>query len=558
MAELWPFAAHGPVGEVLEWRTDVLQSAAAEQRLALRAAPHETLTLTHRLDAAGLAQALAIARRGMGSDWIVPLWQMAARTVSDPQAGDTTLAVDTLSADYRAPGFAVLATAGGPAQLVEIAAVRPDGLDLAAPLPAGLVAPVVAPARAGRLLAPLDISRTRAGLATVTARFLLGDPADLSGLRGTALYVAIDTSGSMAGTKIAAAVAAVQALLGELGASVPPVLRNDLCLVLWNATVSGMEIRRDADQADCAALAAWLAASAAAGGGTDFAVALGPAPDFFAGAGTKRRVMLFLTDGEPSPTSSAAAAVALRDTIADLEVFGFNIELANTTWTAMLDTTPSDGVPVIAPGDTGALRDTLLGALFGLPRHLGHDVLIDPSLLRQPLAETLAHPVEAVESGLGPVAFEPLRDLVARGSMITLKDRRPAAAWTRRRWLHRLRGRTGAFWLPSWGRELTLLAPAAPGDTELLVAAGLDPAEWLGRSVLFDLPDGPLIRSITAAIYDALGLRLTVGALDRALPVTTPGHLLTLSRLDTDRIEIDHRPGGAELSLATLEAPDPV
>lgn len=555
---LWPFAAHGPATEVLEWRTDVLQSEAGEQRLSLRSAPREVLTLRHRLDGPGLAQAIALARRGMTGDWIVPLWTMADRSGGDIQAGDSSVAILALHADYRAPGFAVAAADGGPAHLLEVAAVHPDGIDLAAPVGVDLTRPVIAPARRARLLAPLEVERRHANLGFVTARFLLQDSADLSGLRGTALYIAIDASNSMSGVKIAAAMAAVKALVEELGDSVPPTLRNDICVVLWNAAVSAMQVYRDADRLDLAALSDWLDQPVSLGFGTDFEVALSEAPGFFAGAGGKRRIVLFLTDGEPYPTSSAAAAVSLRDTIADVEVYGFNIGLSNTSWTAMIDNTGDDGVPVIAPGDTESLRDTLLGTLFGIPRYRGRDVLMDPSILRQPLAETLSRSFEGVDNGLGPVVFEPLRDLVQRGSVLTLKDIGLATSWSRRRWLHRLRGRTRSFWLPTWGREIALQQEGGAGDEFLIVAPGLDPVDWIGRHVLLDLPGAPLFREITGAAADPLDLRLGIAPLDRDVPITTLGHLMTLVRLDTDRIELEHRPGGTEVNLTVLETPDPL
>lgn len=556
MAELWPFAAHGAVTEVLEWRTDVLQSQTSEQRLSLRSAPREVLTLRHRLDGPGLAQAAALARRVMRQEWIVPLWMMAERPGTNLSVADMAVPVAATYADYRAPGYAVAAANGGPAHLLEVSGVRPDGIDLAAPVGVDLTHPVIAPTRRARLLPPLEIERRHAGLGTVTARFLLSDSADLSGLRGVALYIAIDASGSMSGAKIVAAMAAVQALVEELGASVPPVLRNDICVVLWDATVSGMQVYREADRMDFIALAAWLSAPVTLGGATDFAVALSEAPDFFAGAGAKRRIVLFLTDGAPSPSSSAAAAVTLLAGIADVEVFGFNIGLSNTSYTAMLDNTGADGVPVIAPGDTETLRDTLLGVLFGIPRHRGRDVLIDPSLTRQPLAETLSQSLEGVDSGLGLLVLEPLRDLVERGSVLGLKDIGSARTWSRRRWLHRLRGRARGFWLPTWGRELELQAPGVIGDDFLIVAPLLDLADWIGRHVLIDLPGTPVFREITSAVFDPNGHRLGIAPLDRNVPVETNGHLMTLVRLDTDRLEVEHRPSGTEVSLTVLETPD--
>ena len=73
----WAFPVRAPVTEVLEWSTDVLVTEAAEQRIALRTAPRSTLTLSHRLDAVGLAEAAELGRAGPLEDWLLPLWQVA-------------------------------------------------------------------------------------------------------------------------------------------------------------------------------------------------------------------------------------------------------------------------------------------------------------------------------------------------------------------------------------------------------------------------------------------------------------------------------------------------
>ena len=105
---------------------------------------------------------------------------------------------------------------------------------------------------------------------------------------------------------------------------------------------------------------------------------------------------------------------------------------------------------------------------------------------------------------------------------------------------------------PESERRGALQQEGAPSDDALFVAPGINPADWIGRHVLFDLDGTPLFREITSAAYDPLGLRLGIDRLDRAVPITTPGHLMTLVRLDTDRVELEHSPAGTEVSLATL------
>ncbi|WP_137703185.1 hypothetical protein [Marimonas lutisalis] len=200
------------------------------------------------------------------------------------------------------------------------------------------------------------------------------------------------------------------------------------------------------------------------------------------------------------------------------------------------------------------LQDAMVTPASSYPTHLGLDVLTDPAVLRQPLAESIAQSVEVIDNGFGPVVMEPVLSHVQRRSTITLVDR-GTARWSRRRWLHALRGRQRAFWLPTWGRELVLQAPVTSSATSIVVAATADPGVWIGRHVMFEVASGPVFREITDAVYDALGIRLTIAAPGKSIPVTTPVHLLTKVRLDTDRIELEHFGNRSEFAASLIETP---
>ena len=203
---------------------------------------------------------------------------------------------------------------------------------------------------------------------------------------------------------------------------------------------------------------------------------------------------------------------------------------------------------------TFTLQDGTELAASSYPTHLGLDVLTDPAVLRQPLGETIGQTVEYIDNGFGPIIIEPVLTHVQRRSTITLVDR-GVARWTRRRWLHGLRGRQRAFWLPTWGRELVLQAEVTSSATSVIVAASADPGVWIGRHVMFDIASGPVFREITNAVYDALGIRLTIAAPGKTIPITTPIHLLTRVRLDTDRIELEHFADRTEFAASLIEIP---
>ena len=183
-----------------------------------------------------------------------------------------------------------------------------------------------------------------------------------------AILIALDVSGSMSGTRMAAQQAAVAALIREIGEGVDPDRPNDIRIVLWNASVAGSIERRDMGPGDYVDLEAWmLALSSSTSGGTNFDAAFAEAAAFFAGAGAKSRVVIFVTDGAPSPVSSVDDALATIATLPPTDVFGFNIALADTAFTARIDNTPVDGVPVIPPSDPEALVAALRGAVGAGP-----------------------------------------------------------------------------------------------------------------------------------------------------------------------------------------------
>ena len=184
---LWPFAAAQEITEVLEWRTDVLQARAGEQRIALRARPREIVTFRHRLDALSMARAAELARAGFAGEWLVPLWHMAVQPNADLAQGAAEVLLDTGASDFRAGGLAAIGVDGGEAVPVEITTVQADRLMLAEPLGTQLPALTVAarritvvPVRAGVLTSAVEIARRRQGDGTVTASFLLRDAPDLA------------------------------------------------------------------------------------------------------------------------------------------------------------------------------------------------------------------------------------------------------------------------------------------------------------------------------------------------------------------------------------------
>lgn len=212
----------------------------------------------------------------------------------------------------------------------------------------------------------VEAARASVGLEAAYARIWRGVD------NSSAIYFALDTSGSMADgfepgsmrmTNMKAAMTSLLQDMRDNGA-----VGLDIRMVSWAHIIKTSIQKNNIQTADYDDLIAWIATltpgGGTAGNGTHFDQAVSQASAFFGGTTKTRRAMAFVTDGVPQPLGSASIAVTTVAGIADLSVYGFNIDLADTTYTAMLDNTPSDGVPVVSGGDPQALKNALQ-SVFG-------------------------------------------------------------------------------------------------------------------------------------------------------------------------------------------------
>ena len=217
-----------------------------------------------------------------------------------------------------------------------------------------------------------------------------------------AIYIALDVSGSMSGARMAAQKEAVAVLIHEIGTSADPEAPNDIRIVLWNASVAGAIERRSMGPEDYDAIEAWMRArSNSTSGGTNFDAAFAEAGAFFADSGARRRIVFFVTDGLPSPVSSVADAQATIQTLPPVDIYGFNIALADTSFTARIDNTYHDGVPVVPPGTPEALVAAVRDAVEG-----GMDIALQFRSITTAIADGADH-VLTLSASLGaPVPLE--------------------------------------------------------------------------------------------------------------------------------------------------------
>jgi len=199
-----------------------------------------------------------------------------------------------------------------------------------------------------------------------------------------AIFISLDNSGSMAGAKAAALrMSMIQLLDGFSDFIDTPGNTLDLGLCVWSDTAE-TRVWRSISRAGLGGAVSWLDRLTGDGGGTNFAAFAPSALTFFEetlGTTYADRSMIFLTDGEPTPLSTADTAAATLADVLDTSTAPFttlngtavncyaaNIEVGTTTHTAKLDNTGADGVPVIS-GSTRALTAYLKAVTLPTPSH---------------------------------------------------------------------------------------------------------------------------------------------------------------------------------------------
>lgn len=198
------------------------------------------------------------------------------------------------------------------------------------------------------------------------------------GAGGASIYIAMDVSNSMSGTRIETEKAALAGFVRSMKGTI-----NSVRVVQFSGTFVAAIERFDCFDSDYEDIALWIEAIDDLTPGTDFAVAVASAPAFFE-ADTdlerdtvpeslvdgvrgviierRRKVVVFTTDGL-AETGTEITAKATLDTIPDVEVFAFNIDQTDTSDTEVIDNTPADGVPVVTGDDPGELAEALSRSL---------------------------------------------------------------------------------------------------------------------------------------------------------------------------------------------------
>jgi hypothetical protein len=197
------------------------------------------------------------------------------------------------------------------------------------------------------------------------------------------------------------------------------------------------------------------------------------------------------------------------------------------------------------------------------PAYLGDPVVTDPVELINSVKEGNTRDVETLDSKTGPLYKYPLFATPTQSGVLAWTLLTEAALWALRVWLHTRRGRCKQFWSSSWNADVTITKDIVAGEGAIQIAA-------IGFASKYTLPvdiaianasvGGMTFIRITSVSAGPAGNELLNfgGAFSGSTwhKETLIASKLTLSRLASDRIDIQHLSGRqATVEAATTEVP---
>ncbi len=174
---VWPFIPRDDFIETLEWKTDVIRTYSAEQRIRLSDFPRQRFNLTHVLSPRQYQRAKLLMFNAAAGDWDLPVW--AEKQTVSVSASATTITIDTATSDYRVGGKAIVWSDDETYETVTISADNGTNLTVSA-LSATYTNALCMPVRTARCVDGLSASRTVEQYTECGAEWVVYTGVDLS------------------------------------------------------------------------------------------------------------------------------------------------------------------------------------------------------------------------------------------------------------------------------------------------------------------------------------------------------------------------------------------
>lgn len=193
------------------------------------------------------------------------------------------------------------------------------------------------------------------------------------------------------------------------------------------------------------------------------------------------------------------------------------------------------------------------------PEFQGLPVFNDAGVPFSPLAGSMSQALDVMASRFGAYEVQEVETYTRRRGTVSWLDKGIEKMWSRRRFLHFVRGRDGEFWLPTSQNDLRLQDEIGAADLTILVKGVIANADMTGRRVMIKEGDTEVYREVTGAATVGPNQQLSIAATGVDFTEAATVSLMIKSRLDTDQIALEYQFVAGDIASAcvmpTIEVP---
>lgn len=179
------------------------------------------------------------------------------------------------------------------------------------------------------------------------------------------------------------------------------------------------------------------------------------------------------------------------------------------------------------------------------PQYSGLDVFNKPTVLISSANERIYQSMDVFDNGSGIIELDTISDFIDKTYTVSWFTETLQERWIMRKWLHKIKGRLKAFWLPSWNHDIELDSTVEATAVSMLIKP-IGYEAYLGRTdIMIELIDGStfyrkvLSGSIVGyreslSIETSLGVQVTPETVRRIC-------FMSKVRFDTDSVSINYQ-----------------
>jgi len=189
-----------------------------------------------------------------------------------------------------------------------------------------------------------------------------------------------------------------------------------------------------------------------------------------------------------------------------------------------------------------------LSASGSFTQYKSLDVLHNCIVLITPVTERMIRAVDVFDNGSGQIDVDVQNDYISRTFTMTFVSYNKQELWQNRQFLHRMKGKRGTFWRPTFNKDMILVSTIGPSSTSITIEPIGYPLYYTNTDIMIEMKSGTryyneITSGASVGNTEVLQLASVFGVTIQPADVKRISFMHKV-RLDSDSVDILHLDNG--------------